>query len=370
MKTLHYKICYSQSFLLFFIFVFVSLLFGINHLYAQIESTEIASRFALNYFNTSSQKGKMQKAPVSFSNVQLKYQSEDKTPVPVFIFQNEQKGFVVLAQNAEGFQVVGYSDKANFNPKEIPESLQQLLKLYENADPNQIKGIQKAAESSVAVAPLLDEAGVGLNQFHHENVGGSWTGCVATAMTQIMCYYKYPQKGIGSRCFTHAVYGQLCADFEKTNYKWINPTEDDYKLLSFHVGVSMDMNYNPIGSSPLSSRYLNALQDYFGYTCEPFNNFSRDSRLIQDIIALRKPIYVELPGNPGHAVVLDGYDSNGFFHVNFGWGGGGNGYYLLNNSTLIYSGMNKFGTNLVNTLLIQPGHITLNKTDSLALISI
>ncbi len=372
MKTLHYKNQCSQTFLWSLIVVLVGLICGADSLSAQKRSTEVATKFALNYFNSSSQKGKMQKAPVSPTEIQLQYQSGDKAQLPVYIFQNQQKGFVVFAQSTNGFQILGYSDNANFDPTDIPESLQQLLKLYENANPDSITGIQNMKETTVAVAPLLDAAGVGLNQFHHEEAGGSWSGCVATAMTQIMCYYKYPQKGRGSHCYTNSAYGQLCVDFENTNYNWLNPTEEDYKLLSFHVGVSMDMNYNgsPLGSSPLSTRYLYALQDYFGYTCEPFNNFSRDSRVIQDIIALRKPIYVELPGNPGHAVVLDGYDSNGFFHVNFGWGGSSNGYYLLNNNSLIYSGMNKFGTNLFNTLLIQPGHIPLNKTDSLALVSV
>lgn len=222
------------------------------------------------------------------------------------------------------------------------------------------------------VSPLLDQAGVSLNQFFHENVGGSWTGCMATAMSQIMCYYKYPDKGIGSHCYTNAAYGQLCADFGNTHYNWINPSDEDFKLLSYHVGVFMDMNYNgsPAGSSPLSPRSLYALHDYFGYSCEPFNDFSRNSQVIQNVIAQQKPVYAHLPGDPGHAVVLDGYDSNGYFHINFGWGGDANGYYLLNNNSLFYGGNYKFGTNLGEVMLYQPGPVYLNKTDSLALVSI
>lgn len=102
------------------------------------------------------------------------------------------------------------------------------------------------------------------------------------------------------------------------------------------------MNYNgsPAGSSPSSPTY--ALHDYFGYTCEPFNDFSRNSQVIQKRYCSAKPVYAHLLYNPGHAVLLDGYDSNGFFHINFGWGGGGNGYYMLNNNSLIYSGNYKF----------------------------
>ena len=371
MKTFHSPNHNSASLLLLCILTFVSLLSPLNPLTAQ-NSTEIAARFALNYFNSSIQKGKMQKAPVSLGDIQLKYQTEDKTPVPVYVYQHEQKGFVVLAESAKGFQVMGYSDKANFNPKDIPESLQQLLKIYENTEPDKLIGIQNAKETTVAVAPLLDAAGVGLNQFHHENVGGSWTGCVATAMTQIMCYYKYPNKGIGSHCYTHPSYGQVCADFGNTNYNWVNPTENDYKLLSFHVGVAMDMNYTTKGSSPKSSEYVYALDDYFGYDIEKLDYFSSDSRLIQDIIAERKPIYAQVAGDPdGHAIVLDGFDNNGFFHINFGWGGSSNGYYQLNTGSKIDIGYsNSLGTNLFEALLIRPVHISLNKTDSIALVSI
>ena len=372
MNALQNKPRQSQSLIVFVLFVFVCAAGYFTQLSAQIKSTEIAGKFALNYFNATSQKGKMQKVPVSSGEIELKYQSKEKAQVPVYVYQNEQKGFVVFAQSTHGFQILGYSDKADFNPAEIPDGLQQLLKFYENASPDSIMGIQNTRETTTVVAPLLDQAGVSLNQFHHENVGGSWSGCMATAMTQIMCYYKYPDKGIGSHCYTNAAYGELCADFGNTHYNWINPSDEDFKLLSYHVGVSMDMNYNgsPAGSSPLSPRSLYALHDYFGYTCEPFNDFSRNSQVIQNVIAQQKPVYAHLLGNPGHAVVLDGYDSNGYFHINFGWGGGGNGYYMLNNNSLIYSGNYKFGTNLGEVILYQPGPVHLNKTDSLALVSI
>ena len=371
MNALRYKIRPLQPIMVFVLMVMMCTSGCFNYLNAQIKSTEIAGKFALNYFNTTSQKGKMQKASVSSTEIELKYQSENKAQVPVYVFQNEQKGFVVFGQSTHGFQILGYSDKANFNPTEIPDGLQQLLKLYENTNPDSITGIQNIRETTVAVAPLLDEAGVNLNQFHHENAGGCPTGCVATAMTQIMCYYKYPQKGTGSNCYTHPVYGQFCADFENTNYNWTNTTDEEFKLLSHHVGIGMNMGYcsHPSGSVPLAGDYLMTLSKYFGYTCEPFNDFSRNSQVIQNVIAQRKPIYVELPGIPGHAVVFDGFDSNGFFHINFGWGGSANGYYMLG-GPIIYAGNYKFGPNPVNTLLIQPGKIYLNKTDSLALVSI
>jgi Leucine-rich repeat (LRR) protein len=191
-------------------------------------------------------------------------------------------------------------------------------------------------------------------------------------MAQIMCYYKYPKKGIGSNCYTHPVYGQLCADFEKTNYNWINPTNEDYKLLSYHVGVGMNMGFcsDRYGSVPLADDYFFTLDKHFGYTSELLSTFAWDTKLLMDIIEQQKPIFAILPGDPGHAVVLDGFDSNGFLHINFGWGGISNGYYLLNNSSLMYLRPFKFGTNISQAILMQPGHISLNKEDSLVLVSV
>ena len=112
-------------------------------------------------------------------------------------------------------------------------------------------------------------------------------------------------------CYTkllRANYGQLCADFGNTNYNWVNPTYDDYKLLSYHVGIAMDMNYcgSSFGSAPYNWGYEKAMHTYFKYY---LNNGSTESYFICNEIDNRRPVYIELPGVPGHALVVDGYDS-------------------------------------------------------------
>ncbi|MFZ4583530.1 MAG: C10 family peptidase, partial [Paludibacter sp.] len=329
-------------------------------------STNDAQQFALSFFKKISAQtnSTLKKAPTTLQSVQLQYASKENVSMPVCVFQSSQHGFVVLAQCSKGFEVIGYSDKSTFDAQNIPSNFMGLLRVYEQADPEKIIGLNVENESKAIVEPLLDKAGVQLNQYHHENVGGSWTGCVATAMTQILCYYKTPSKGIGSHCFQSA-FGQLCADFGATTYNWTNPTDDDYKKLSYHVGVAMDMNYSVAGSSPSAADYIYTLDKYFGCFTEVIPT---DTEYILEALNLLKPLYATVPGNPGHAVVIDGYDSNLYLHLNFGWGGAANGYYLMNTNSMM-EGLH-FGTNISNAAVVSNKPVYLNKTDSLALVSL
>jgi len=349
--------------------VLICVLIMPSSIYANTTSTEQVQRFAYTFLKTSSNlmNSKIKKAPLDINAVQLQYVSDNKASVPVYVYQTMQQGFVVIAECSTGFQVVGYSDKATFDPQNIPTNLSRLLTLYENADPQKMVGFNSDNKATVIVEPLLDKAGVSLDQFHHENVGGSWSGCVATAMTQILCYYKYPSKGIGSHCYTHSKYGEQCADFGATTYNWTNPTDDDYKKLSFHVGVAMDMNYSVIGSSPLAQDWIYTLDKYFGCFTEVIPS---DNEYILEALNLLKPIYASIPGIPdGHAIVIDGYDSNNYLHINFGWGGTANGYYLMNTNTTFNVGYT-FGTNISVAAVVSNKPVYLNNTDSLALVSL
>lgn len=297
------------------------------------------------------------------------YQSTTTKHTPLFVYQHQEKGFVIVAQNNQQFAIIGYSPEGKFRSDSIPPQLSGLLKLYE--DSLQIGEVVPALKAKSVVAPLLDQAGINLSQAYHSEVGFCPSGCVATAFTQIMAYYKYPLKGIGSNCYTHPTYGQICADFENTNYDWNDKTFSSINLLMYHVGISMNMYYcgSQYGSSPSASDYVERIHKHFGYYLGggPYG-ITNQSANIQTELDNRRPVYVELPGDPGHAVVLDGYDSNGMFHVNFGWGGQYNGYYALNTNTTFTVGY-KFGTNIGKAVYMSPTVLKTNVQDSLALVA-
>jgi hypothetical protein len=183
--------------------------------------------------------------------------------------------------------------------------------------------------------------------------GKCYAGCVATAMSQVMKRYNYPQQGRGSYSYSHPAFGILSADFGNTTYNWAAmpnaiisaiDTLGNHAIakLMYHCGVSVDMNYAPSGSGAQSEYAANALYTYFKYR-RYVNTADKASytddvwrNMIIDNLDMGYPlIYGGNPsgGGTGHAWVCDGYDSPTHFHFNFGWGGSGNGHFYLNNVT-------------------------------------
>lgn len=345
------------------LFIIISLLL------AQLTiANENALKFAVNFFRQQ-QISSLQKSSASIHKVQLMYESADTVKNELFVYQETNKGFIIVAPKGDDFQVVAYSSSSTFQKDNLPLQFKGLLKMYESIPASNLSGIKTSQNANVIVEPLLNLAGIHLNQFNHPEVGGCPTGCVATAMAQILAYHKYPDHGKGNKCYNAGSYGQQCADFENTYYNWTNPTDADYQLLSKHIGVATEMNYckDQTGSSPDLMNYKNVLRDNFRMNIYPFTSTPNEYVFLE--LDQKRPVYVELWGDPGHALVADGYDSNNFLHLNFGWGGAYDGYYLMNtNSTFNVS--YTFGTNLANTLFVSPKPFGVDQQDSLNLIAI
>lgn len=190
------------------------------------------------------------------------------------------------------------------------------------------------------------------------SLGSTPSGCVATAMAQIMKYWNYPETGTGSHSYVHDEYGTQSADFSATTYDWDNmPAYLDggstatqvaaVSTLMYHCGVAVEMEFGTGedgGSGAYTVNYgmsdlpcaQNALKDFFKYK-ETIEGLHRDDYSDEDWIALLeaeleagRPILYSGQGDlGGHAWVLDGYDDDDFFHVNWGWSGVSNGYFSI-----------------------------------------
>ncbi len=183
--------------------------------------------------------------------------------------------------------------------------------------------------------------------------GHVYAGCVATAMSQIMFYWRYPNQGTGFRQYYQAPYGIISAHFD-TTYLWNGMTDvisNNYPwevaLISFHAGVSVRMNYSPDGSGAYSQDVPSALINYFNYSgsaqyLEKSNYpLSTWENMIQDNIDNGKPLYYSgRSSDGGHAFVCDGYQlgSPNLYHFNFGWSGSGDGFYSLSDVGGFHSG--------------------------------
>lgn len=267
-------------------------------------------------------------------------------------------GFVIVAGDDAAEPILGYSTEGSFSYENMPDNLRywlELNELYVKACANRQVTARQVSQGTPIVAPLLGDIlwgqGSPYNNMCPTYDGGThyYVGCVATAATQIMRYYSYPEHGVGSKTIT--VDGQsVTANFGNTTYDWNNmlPNYDDVNYttaqanavatIAAHFGVAVNMEYQPAGSGAHSMEVPNALREYFSYdqavTMRKRDYYSSSEwlQLIKSELDAGRPVYYAASsdvGSSGHAFVCDGYDSEDFVHINWGWYGTSNGYFLV-----------------------------------------
>jgi len=343
------------------IFTFLTAVFFASQLFADRVNENVAKQVAENFFRAYAPTAKTNS--VINKTIVEKYQNN----ASFYIYGFEGGGFVIVSADDDATPILGYSftnhitDKIGSNTrflferykleiedaKQVKTKSSSIKQEWEN-----LKNIKAKAEIKAA-GPLLTTV---WNQNPIYNMycpGGSPTGCVATAMSQIMNYHEWPATGNGWHKYTpseHPEYGIQYADFSTGNYDWDNmPTsissssataqKEAVAKLCYHAGVSVDMNYDPDGSGANSNDVMYALTSYFKYdpsTIEIVEYNSADEtpylNKIKNEIDNGRPIYYDGYGDDGgHAWVCDGYDDNNKVSINWGWGGSYNGYFLLSN---------------------------------------
>lgn len=305
----------------------------------------------------------------------------DGTEVIYYIF-NSDKGFIIVSADDDAYPVLGYSFEGTFNTENVSPEFTYWMNEYEKQiryiKDNKIKADedlnstwkhyladnfvpQGIKSGSKVVAPLLTSKWNQDRYYNYlcpEDTAGPddhvYSGCVATAMAQIMYYYRYPTTGTGSHGY-YSDYGYLSADFGTSTYNYNGMQNEisgkynfDMAQLQLHCGIAIDMNYSPSGSGANMWDDVEAMKSHFGYssTTELFqrNNYSSTAwaNLLIANLDNKMPIQYAGYGNDGgHAFVCDGYKETDFFHFNWGWGGHFDGYFYLNNLNPSYS----FNTN-------------------------
>lgn len=210
-------------------------------------------------------------------------------------------------------------------------------------------------------------------------------GCVALTMANILYYYRYPEHGYGVLSYIPKEYnddGELIYTYPRQTVNYSQATYDydamtdqlgsydgELAKLIYHCGVSVRMGYGWDGSGSQSEYALGALQDHYFFSDNAqFINVSdvvpADSLMYlwvnkaKNELDARRPLFFSGRSNAagGHAWIVDGYTTIGdatYFHVNWGWAGSSNGYYLINNQvTSSYGNFNESGSNTMMTSLM------------------
>ncbi|MBR0170400.1 MAG: thiol protease/hemagglutinin PrtT [Bacteroidales bacterium] len=299
----------------------------------------------------------------------------------LYVFTTGADGYVVVSADDCVRPVLAYSFDSPF-PEELHPGLRYWLGGYEAQIAEAVElGVPPTSEAvsqwknleSVPPQPLTatliptmlrtrwNQSSPYNNLCPYDSAGRFRTvvGCVATAMAQVMKYWNHPSCGNGSHSYDHWAYGTLSADFGQTDYMWDDMTTSlDFTsqhreinaiaTLSYHCGVAVDMGYGEssgawticyggqydyitVCSETAFVNHFKYSPDLHGEERYHFNDSLWIGMIDADLAAGRPIIYTGSDSTGAHAFVLDGSDTNDFYHFNWGWGGYGDGYYLMSN---------------------------------------
>ena len=289
-------------------------------------------------------------------------------PAYYVIENGTNKGYTIVSADDRLPEIVGYAKQGNYTEDTLPEAYVEFITAYqkfvEEVKAGNPHALRTAAEAKAlresasytqpTVAPLLGNIqwnqGDPYNRMcpEYDGVNKAVTGCVATAMAQVMGYWKYPSQlqadipGYTTGTYNINVPG-ISKDTDGT-YDWDNILpqynsgnfNDDQAnavaKLMHHCGVAVQMNYGPSSGAFVNPERLSK---YFGYDKDFMVKVRRESYSMQEwntlidneLIAKRPVLYSGQSSSSGHQFVCDGSDGKGLYHINWGWGGYQDGYF-------------------------------------------
>ena len=290
-----------------------------------------------------------------------------------FIFNStSQQGYVIVSGDDRTTPILGYVDKGSFDPNYVPANMQAWLDSYaqqiQSLDAFGITGDDFSAPRPTrnSISPMItshwDQGAPYWNhcpEFMDINENGdtigefAYTGCVAVSMSQIMNYYKYPltcTKTIPSYEMTYyyneEYYITDTDPLSPIMFDWDNMRDnytgaetqaekDAVAWLMLYAGCAAHMNYGTNASSTSDPYIPTAFNEYFNYDAKlvyrsDYDQTDWEEMIYQELNAGRPLIYNGRSGTGGgHSFVCDGYAYGDYYHINWGWGGLGDGYFVL-----------------------------------------
>ncbi|MCP4895866.1 MAG: IPTL-CTERM sorting domain-containing protein [bacterium] len=400
-------------------------------------SREVAQRVAVNHLNSVSAPAVLSRmGPISEETVTGVVTATRQGRDLYYIFDLGERGWVVVAADNVASPIIAYSDKGPIRLGDPPPAFSAWMENVEDeifdAITNKLVPLQSATEAwttlniptvdfqsklperpelHVSVAAVSTLLSTTWSQGGKEWYIGTWretydyycpreykvvlgvgyyrvapTGCVATAMGQIMKYHAWPPVGDGSHTWdppfaaefgsgsghTYTTYNAHTVDFSSRNFDWasmpneviselwdIDENEKKVGQVLRDIGVAVEMNYEPDGSgafigtgtcnqtSTTDHCSLKAFHDYFRYharfarksyvttsgTTITCRNDTEWKNLLKPELDAARPVLYRGQNGGGHAFVCDGYDSSDRFHFNWGWGGSHDGYFAIGDLT-------------------------------------
>ena len=295
---------------------------------------------------------------------------EEEQPAPLYIIsRGENMGWIVVSGDDCLPAVIGYTDSGDFDADDMSPAYKDMLDCVTAAvTAAQKEGVGSrlqpvtAASNRETISPLITT---------HWNQGAPWnlrcpicsdngehavTGCVATAASQVIYYFRkdLPNKILAStptykggddHCdVTEVIKKGTPIQYELMLDSYSNSEPDEFKMavatLCYAIGAAAKLGYWHSTGGYISEANK-AMRSHFGLGGTSLDRDNMELKEWEDVIykslAEGKPLLYSgftTDGKSGHAINIDGYNAkNGLWHFNFGWGGGGDGYYTLDLET-------------------------------------
>ncbi|MCM1293922.1 MAG: C10 family peptidase, partial [Bacteroides sp.] len=283
-------------------------------------------------------------------------QKAEAQPAAYVFNRGSDSGYIVVAADDEMAPVLGYSESGTVDVADMPDGLKYWLEYYaaeiEYARVNGVNASKAAPAKAVraAISPLVATKWNQGSPYNDKcplvNTTRTMTGCVATALAQVMKYHSWPATGTGANSYTWRN-TTLSMDFSTVTFDWDNMLDtytssatdeqkDAVATLMSACGISVNMNYGTGASGAVARNCAAALVNYFNYdgslrylAREFFGLTEWENEVYNSLAAGCPVLYGGQSESGGHEFVCDGYSSNGYFHFNWGWGGMSDGYFKL-----------------------------------------
>lgn len=268
-----------------------------------------------------------------------------------YVFNAENNGgFVIVSSDDRTPDILGYSMHGEFNIDNMPCNVSWLLNCYKQVldslalVPDDGKKVRRRSPSpsKPEIEPLIiTHWGQGApynDQCPEYDNQKCLTGCVATAMAQIINYHKWPQGNTSTiNSYTTSSLGINVPELAATSFNWNNMTDDEIAKLMRYCGQAVRMDYttNASGSSRPEEAFINVFgysKSTHGWGGKKFSSEELENLVYNELNDSRPVFYTGRNSGGGHAFVVDGYN-NGLFHINWGWNGDEDGYFVLTGLT-------------------------------------
>ena len=333
-------------------------------------AAEVSQQEAMEKARAFMQQRQGDKKAMRRAQLTLDMQQTDAGQQLLYAFNMEGGGYVIASGDDRTIPILGYSLTGSIDAEGMPDNMRSWLQSYADDISRLSKSYtasQRTGGTELApITPLLQTTWYQVEPYnllapvYNGEEKSEWkgkrsaTGCVATAMAQVIYYHRWPQDAtttIPTYTFNYTA-KEPCTltELPSTTFKWdqmlpnytdAQPGTEEQRMavaeLMRYCGQAVKMTYTPAASGTQHEFIVNALRRYFGYS-KAMQSVNRAhytieewKQLIWNELDHRRPVvFGGMSSSGGHEFVIDGYDGNGMFHVNWGWAGMNDGYFAVN----------------------------------------